>query len=344
MSSSVNLQPPLLSVVVPVYNAEKTIPKCFDSILSQELGDLELIAVDDGSTDRSGGICDEFQKRDPRVTVVRASHGGVSGARNAGLRAARGACVGFVDSDDFIDESFFGILYETLRASGSDMAVAAIKVYDAQGVERSAWNMADTVLNFEHLNQDLFAEFVEKFLLFGPCNKLYRSNIIRESGAFFDPAFSFGEDLLFNLRYLRQAKTVAITERAHYRYVRANAGSLSRKYRTDMAVTAENLHFALMDYFSSIGFTGPRASRILYGRLFDDFYNAMLFIARDRTLGFWKRRSKILSLMRNKEFLKSFDYLEAGKYSKPVVWMMRMRQAGLLLLYSILSRVRRRIL
>jgi len=331
-------------VIVPVYNAEETIPKCFDSILSQDLKHLELIVVDDGSADRSGEICAAFQKRDPRVTFVQASHGGVSSARNAGLRAARGAHVGFVDSDDFIDKSFFGILYETLRASGSDMAVAATKVYDAQGVERSAWNMADTVLNFEHLDQDLFAEFVEKFLLFGPCNKLYRYDIIRKSGAFFDPTFSFGEDLLFNLRYLRQAKTVAITEKAHYRYVRANAGSLSQKYRTDMAVTAEKLHFALRDYFLFIGFTGPRASRILYERLFDDFYNAILLMVRNRALSLGHRRNCVRSLMKNEEFRKSFDHLKPEKYSRPVVWMMKKQQAGPLFFYSVLSGIRRRVL
>ena len=106
----------LISIVVPVYNVEKYLGKCLDSILGQTYRNLEIIVVDDGSTDHSGSICDEYGKKDPRVAVIHQDNQGVSAARTSGIGKARGQYVGFVDGDDWIAEGMYQDLYRAMKS------------------------------------------------------------------------------------------------------------------------------------------------------------------------------------------------------------------------------------
>ncbi|HAQ0795523.1 TPA: glycosyltransferase, partial [Enterococcus faecium] len=100
-----------ISIIVPVYNVEKYLKKCVDSILGQTFTDFELLLIDDGSTDNSGSICDELAKTDNRIKVIHKENGGLSDARNIGIEVAKGDFIGFIDSDDYIDEDMYAFLY-----------------------------------------------------------------------------------------------------------------------------------------------------------------------------------------------------------------------------------------
>ena len=113
---------PKISIIVPVYNVEKYLGKCIESILNQTFRDFELILVDDGSTDSSGKICDEYSLKDSRIKVIHKENGGLSSARNTGLDIAKGEYIGFVDSDDWIEMDMYEILYKLIKTSGKDMA------------------------------------------------------------------------------------------------------------------------------------------------------------------------------------------------------------------------------
>ena len=102
---------PEISVITPVYNVENKIRRCIDSILSQTFTDFELILVDDGSSDRSGDLCEQYSKQDERIKVIHQNNQGASAARNAGIQTATGRYVGFVDSDDYVDENYLSVLY-----------------------------------------------------------------------------------------------------------------------------------------------------------------------------------------------------------------------------------------
>lgn len=110
----------MLSVIVPVYNVEKYLPTCIESILRQTMEELELILVDDGSTDRSSLICDEYAKTDLRIKVIHQKNGGLSAARNTGLRSAQGRYISFVDSDDFIRQDMYEVLLNELQKEQAD--------------------------------------------------------------------------------------------------------------------------------------------------------------------------------------------------------------------------------
>lgn len=118
----------MISVIVPVYNVEKYVKRCVTSILDQTYQDFELILVDDGSTDQSGGICDELKEKDPRIRVIHQKNGGLSAARNRGLGEAGGAYIAYIDSDDYVDASYLAVLYENAVCHQADVSVCSYRL------------------------------------------------------------------------------------------------------------------------------------------------------------------------------------------------------------------------
>lgn len=124
---------PLLSIIVPVYDVERYLPKCIDSILAQTFTDFELILVEDGSPDNCPALCDAAAAKDARIRVIHQKNGGLSAARNAGLDAARGAWIGFVDSDDYIAPEMYEALYKAVQSTGADLALCDYAEVDETG-------------------------------------------------------------------------------------------------------------------------------------------------------------------------------------------------------------------
>lgn len=122
-----------ISVIIPIYNVEKYLEKCIDSVLAQTYRNIEIILVDDGSTDKCADICDSYLKKDSRVKVIHKVNGGLSSARNAGLDIAEGDFISFVDSDDFIEKEMLEKLYEALMEADADMAVCNFRWIDTNG-------------------------------------------------------------------------------------------------------------------------------------------------------------------------------------------------------------------
>ena len=112
----------LLTIIIPVYNVEDSLNRCVNSVMNQEYNNLQIILVDDGSTDRSGEICDSFSKKDDRIEVIHKNNGGLSSARNAGLDISKGVYIGFVDSDDYIESNMYYELIKALIENDADIA------------------------------------------------------------------------------------------------------------------------------------------------------------------------------------------------------------------------------
>ena len=136
----------LVSIIVPVYNVEKYLERCLDSLINQTLKDIEIILVDDGSTDDSGNICDKYAKKDKRIKVIHKENGGLSDARNIGLSIANGRYLQFVDSDDFIHKQMIEILYNTIINNNADISICDFdKVYENTKIK---YNTKEISLNF----------------------------------------------------------------------------------------------------------------------------------------------------------------------------------------------------
>lgn len=220
---------PKISVIVPVYNVEKYLNRCVDSILNQTFEDFELILVNDGSPDNCGNICDEYAQKDNRVKVIHKKNGGVSSARNAGIDTAQGEYIMFVDSDDWINENMLNDMY---NMPDSDMKVSSIRMI---GKDNSTEYIIDTKMyTQEDLLIGFFSEAFPIICFCGPWCKLYKKDIIFNNAIRFNEYMSLGEDTYFNLNYIKHCKSIYTSEQIYYYYMRENSESLFTKFRLNM--------------------------------------------------------------------------------------------------------------
>jgi len=173
----------LISLVVPVYNVEMYLERCIESILNQDYKNLEIILVDDGSTDSSGKICDKYKKRDNRIRVIHKSNGGLSSARNCGIKNAHGVYISFIDSDDWITNDYVSCLYNLSVEYSSDISICKIqnffedeqiiankKEYTNTSYFKIAMNKHDSIKNL--LNEKHFSN--------SACAKLFKSELFND--------------------------------------------------------------------------------------------------------------------------------------------------------------------
>ena len=201
---------PIVSVIVPVHNAEKYLEQCLESILGQTLGDIEVICVNDRSTDGSAEILDGFAEKDPRLSVLQSPGLGAGGARNIGLRAAKGKYLSFLDADDFFESDMLEATVEQAERDNSDIVVYGSWIYDTvkQSNRQAKWRLQvdrlppESPFKPSDISDRLFDVFGND-----AWNKLFRASLIREN------------DLLFTCEALTRARLVSVIDRcfAHYR-------------------------------------------------------------------------------------------------------------------------------
>lgn len=234
-----------LSIILPVYNAEKTIDQCINSIVNQSYSDWELLIVDDGSTDSSPILINDWVKKDKRVSAFRQINKGVSAARNLGLREAKGRFIQFVDADDYImsdccEKMINGIGNADICACGINEIVDGNIIKSKKiKLEQSCENESAVSLAFLLYESDL---------LNSPFNKLFRSELIADV---FPENMSMGEDLIFNLNYFRNCASVSIVSDCLYQYVR-NESSSSKKFRKNMSNMQCRIYEDLYSFFDEM--------------------------------------------------------------------------------------------
>lgn len=210
----------LISVIVPVYNVELYLEQCLNSIINQTYKNLEIILVNDGSTDNSGVICDLYANIDNRIIVIHKDNGGVSSARNVGLNVAKGNFIGFVDPDDWIADDMYEKLYLNIQKFNANVAVCKLEKI----IDRENWiigNNSSEVLILNAVDSMYFMLNFREGYSCGPCNKLYRKSLLEN----FNEEFSNGEDLLFNFNIFfdQNNSTVFLKEEKYYYYYRADS-------------------------------------------------------------------------------------------------------------------------
>lgn len=202
---------PLISVIVPVYNSEDTLNRCVDSILNQTFHDWELLLIDDGSTDKSGEICDEYIATDSRIKVFHKENGGVSSARNVGLENAKGEWITFCDSDDFVFscwlENYVNNIFE-----GIDIVCQAFKCNKIFIGKRIFG------LTYKGCVQDGVSLLYENDILGYLWVKLFKRSIIESYKLRFDTRYNYQEDQEFCFRYFCYIKTIVCIENVGYYY------------------------------------------------------------------------------------------------------------------------------
>ena len=216
---------PMVSIIVPIYNAEQYLRRCVDSILNQEYTDFELLLVNDGSTDASGDICEEYGDRDPRVIVIQKENTGVSDSRNRALDLARGKYLQFLDSDDWITPDATRLFVRAAEEYGCDMVISDFYRVVGERLSTKGDIEEEGVLTREEFAAHMMenpADFYYGVLW----NKLYRRDIVEEHNLRMDTDINWCEDFMFNLEYIRYAKVFYALHAPIYYYVKRK-GSLA---------------------------------------------------------------------------------------------------------------------
>lgn len=230
------MKDPLVSIVIPVYNAEKYLVRCLESVAGQTYRNLQIILVDDGSRDRSGAICREWAARDRRMEYVRIPNSGQAAATNQGMDLAAGRYLFFFDSDDYVDEAIV------------ELCVRSAVEHDADAVAYGRWDLYPngkrtgmplriykTCYRAGEIRTRLLPELLtyRLGLGMGTCGRMYRRELLERMGLRFDGRSCGGsEDVLFALKFLSEAETVSIVPRRLYHYCH-RADSVSAAYRPD---------------------------------------------------------------------------------------------------------------
>ena len=215
---------PTVSVIVPIYNVERYLARCIDSILSQTFTDFEIILINDGSPDNCGGICDEYAAKDDRIRVIHQENGGVSSARNHAIDVAQGEYVCFVDPDDIIFPCYLETLLLSARNSNSDLVVCGYQnsyIKDDVLIRSCNKNKA-TPGDYQDFS-DILTELHKNTLLFMPVNKLFKNSIIKNNRLSF-PKQKRYEDNVFVYKYLQHCHSLSYCDAVLYNYFHYMSG------------------------------------------------------------------------------------------------------------------------
>lgn len=219
-----------ISVIIPVYNTEKYLRECLNSVLRQTYVDLEVIAVDDGSTDGSGDILENFAKTDKRLKVIRRENGGVSRARNTGLKAATGEYVAFVDSDDTINPDMYKTLESAAEKTGADIVTSDIIV---DGIVKENLLVPDILYDKARIRKEVLPQFTVEngIYTYEFTTKIIKREILK--GIEFYEGFSFQEDTMFMICAFAAANSLVYVKQAFYNYRPLPTGLYKAYRKTD---------------------------------------------------------------------------------------------------------------
>lgn len=212
-----------ISVIVPIYNAEKFLEKCLDSIVKQTYKNLEIILINDGSTDSSKNICIDYKRRDSRIVYIDNNNNGVSYSRNDGIKISTGKYITFIDADDYVSLTFIEDMIIEAQNDKYDLIISAYKeVYNNKINE-------EKIKNYSCLKDDLRNDYYKllKFLK-TPWGKLYKADIIKQHKIMFPEGFITSEDQIFNFKYFMYVKKYKFINRCNYFYIHQNSNSLSK--------------------------------------------------------------------------------------------------------------------
>ncbi|SDN16032.1 glycosyltransferase family 2 protein [Acetanaerobacterium elongatum] len=244
----------LFSVLIPVYNVEKYLVECIESVLAQTYPNFELILVDDGSTDNSGRICDEYAEKDGRITVIHQPNGGLLMARRRAIAQAKGDYLLHLDSDDYWDSNLLEIINNTIKASRCDMVIFRLRwVSDLGAVLNESPSLYKDQTVFVPENKELLFQTVIKDGLNNLCNKVISRAIIDDTDYTPYRHIKNAEDLLQSLPLLAHAQCIVYLDRALYNY-RQNPSSITNNFNKDLYKNTAVVHGVTARYLKELGF------------------------------------------------------------------------------------------
>ena len=220
----------MVSVIIPVYNTEAFLDRCIESIVNQVYKNLEIILVDDGSSDRSGVLCDNWANKDSRIRVIHKPNGGVSSARNIGIEKAQGELIQFIDSDDYVNDDYIGNMVDIFEKHDVDMVITGFKIINDRKKDIEKRLLGNYAFNLSPENRDIFLNLLVNGFMTYVVTKMYKKESIKYQ---FNESTPLGEDIIFNLKNARDMSSIGICTGSGYVY-EFNETSATHKKRDNM--------------------------------------------------------------------------------------------------------------
>lgn len=303
-----------ISVIVPIYNSSKSLPKCIDSILSQTFSDIELILVNDGSTDDSAGVCDEYAKKDSRIRVFHNDNHGVSYSRNFGIDNAQGKYLMFLDSDDFVEKTWCQLHFEAIENNPTAWIVSGVRnVYTDGSIEDYLLNLPDKDAVFDKTG---YYRVFESGLSGFPVNHIFSRQLI--GNIRFENGISCGEDVIVNNEYLRKCDKIVVINQPLYIYLRGDGETLSTKYNSKYFDTHRPL------YESRKQFINDKDMPAFCKTYFSIFTTGlkMTFDKRNK-MGFFAKLRYNNAILRNPSFIECLNNADLSAESPKYIKLLR---------------------
>lgn len=246
----------MLSVIIPVYNAERTIEKCVNSVIEQQISNMEIIIINDGSIDGSKKKCEELAKRHSQIKMVNLENGGVSTARNAGLDVARGKYIQFVDADDFVEKEMAQIMIDIAEKMQCELVMCGFQrefYHKGKPWTNNTISCENRTLDYNQFEQS-FEELLIKGYINPPWNKLYLRSLITDNNRFIK-GLSLGEDLIFNLEIIKKVKRIGVLHQPLYHNVEQNINSLTRMFSRKRQEDNKTIYYAIKKFCEDSGYS-----------------------------------------------------------------------------------------
>lgn len=327
-----------LSIVIPVYNSENYIQRCLESIVSQTFKNLEIIIVNDGSTDKSLEIINEFAQSDNRIRVINKTNGGVSSARNRGIREANGRYIGFIDSDDYVEREMYEKMYSLANERDVDMVICGRRMEYPGGRQVFLLpNLPEDKIFEDDLKKEyIYKEFINMDDKFSSVfTKIYRTEVLISNDIYFDEQININEDWLFNIKAFTYAKRIAVINKPYHNYMVENMSSLSRKYRSDFDTVFKRKYEKLIEYMSEWEiYNDSMLIKLNTSYCYYLAFSAINIFDMRNSIKLKEKFKKVRDIMELKPLDASVDYKNWRLSHKFKIWCVRHNQATLLYVWG----------
>jgi glycosyltransferase involved in cell wall biosynthesis len=315
-------------MIIPVYNVEKFLRKCIDSVIFQTFNDIEILLIDDGSTDRCGEICDEFAENDPRIRVIHKQNGGLSDARNTGIKNSRGKYIMFLDSDDWIDKDTCYLAITAAEQYAADLVFwSYVKEYETQSIPKQVYDTSEDHVIFDKLevkkklHRRIVGLYKEELRnpenmdsLVTACVKMYKSEIIKKHNLLFEDTKKIGtEDMLFNLYAISHVRKAVFINKELYHYRRDNQNSLTRKLDHTLYFKWKNL-FSIVRRYLENGDYDVEFYEAFENRICLSFVGLGMNIVKDSNLTFAEKIKQLGNILSDSEYINAYKKLDLGYF------------------------------
>jgi glycosyltransferase involved in cell wall biosynthesis len=323
---------PKISIVVPIYNVEKYLNRCLDSLLSQSIKDIEIIAVNDGSTDQSAEVLAEYAAKDKRVIVINKENDGVSFARNFGIKKAQGDFIGFVDPDDWIDIDMYETMYNLATSEQADIVMCSYIREFGTHAKQKKFDLPNKVT---YRGDEVQSKIMRR--LIGPLkeevanpemldawgtvwSKLYRTALIKENNLRFTNLNEIGtnEDSLFNIEAFYFAKSFVFVNKPFYHYWRVNNGSVTSSHKPFLKEQWGNLYKRISSFIEEKKLTEEYYSALNNRICLNTLGLGLNTVSKGNQSSIFMKVKKIKSFLNDRERKRSFKQFDLSHFS--MVW------------------------